>query len=323
MKRMLQFFLTLILTAAASLAYAAPTYPDKPMRILVGFPAGQATDSVARLVAERLSRALLQPVIVENRPGQGGSLALAQLAKAAPDGYQMMLSATASLVTNPHLYKNVGYDTLNDFEPIGLLADLPLVLVATAGAPFNTPQEFLAYAKANPGKLNYSSSGNGTLSHLAMELLQREKEISLTHIPYKGSPRAMADLVAGNVSVGFDTVAVTKALIDAKRLKLLAVALPERMALLPDTPTMIESGVPDFVASAWLGMVFPKGTPTEIVNKMNAEISKVIAQPDIQKSLQAIGAIPLSSSVAEFAALLKSDYAKWGEIVRESGASVD
>jgi tripartite-type tricarboxylate transporter receptor subunit TctC len=323
MKRISQLLLSLLLTASASLVFAASTYPDKPLKILVGFPAGQATDSVARLVAERLSRALSQPVIVENRPGQGGSLALAQLARAAPDGYQMMLSATASLVTNPHLYKNVGYDTLKDFEPIGLLADLPLVLVATATAPFNTPQEFLAYAKANPDKLNYSSSGNGTLSHLAMELLQREKKISLTHVPYKGSPRAMADLVAGNVSVGFDTVAVTKALIDAKRLKLLAVALPERMALLPDTPTMIESGVPDFVASAWLGMVFPKGTPTDIVNKMNTEIAKVIAQPDIQKSLQAIGAIPLSSSVSEFAALLKSDYAKWGEIVRESGASVD
>ncbi|HUH59343.1 MAG TPA: tripartite tricarboxylate transporter substrate binding protein [Candidimonas sp.] len=323
MKRISHFLLCLLIGACASVAHASPTYPDKPLKILVGFPAGQATDSVARLVAERLSRALSQPVIVENRPGQGGSLALAQLAKASPDGYQMMLSATASLVTNPHLYKNVGYDTLKDFEPVGLIADLPLVLVATSAAPFNTPQEFLAYAQANPGKLNYSSSGNGTLSHLAMELLQREKGISLTHVPYKGSPRAMVDLAAGNVSVGFDTVAVTKALIDAKRLKLLAVALPERMALLPGTPTMIESGVPDFVASAWLGMVFPKGTPTDIVNKMNAELGKVIAQPDIQKSLQAMGAIPLSSSVAEFAALLKSDYAKWGAIVRESGASVD
>lgn len=323
MKYMSQLLVALLFSVSVSFGVAKAAYPDKPVKILVGFPAGQATDSVARLVAERLSQSMSQSFIVENRPGQGGSLALAQLARAAPDGYQMMLSATASLVTNPHLYKSVGYDTLKDFEPIGLVVDLPLVLVATSQAPFDTPNEFFTYAKAHPDKLNFSSSGNGTLSHLAMELLQRDKSISLMHVPYKGSPRAMVDLVAGNVSVGFDTIAVTKPLIDAKRLKLLAVAMPERMALLPDTPTMIESGVPNFVASAWLGMLFPKGTPTEIVNKVNKELQLILEDSKIQSALQSIGAVPRASSVEEFAKLLKSDYLKWGEIVRESGAKVD
>lgn len=323
MKYILQLFIALVFGVFSSFAAAKSTYPDKPVKLLVGFPAGQATDSVARLIADRLSQSLSQSFIVENRPGQGGSLALAQLAKAAPDGYQMMLSATASLVTNPHLYKAVGYDTLKDFEPIGTVADLPLVLVATLQAPFSTPQEFFSYAKAHPDQLNFSSSGNGTLSHLAMELLQREKGISLTHVPYKGSPRAMVDLVAGNVSVGLDTVAVTKPLVDSGRLKLLAVAMPERMALFPNTPTMIESGVPNFVASAWLGLLFPKGTPSEIVNKINKELRAILADPKTQQSLLAIGAIPRPSSVQEFADLLKSEYAKWGEVVRASGAKVD
>ncbi len=311
------------LLSGGAMPEARAAYPDKPVKIIVGFPAGQATDAVARVVAERLTKALGQTFIVENRPGQGGSLGLAQLAKAKPDGYEMMLSATASLVTNPHLYKSVGYDSLKDFEPVATLVDLPLVLVANPQVPFDDFKGFVDYAHAHPGKLNFSSSGNGTLSHLAMELLSRSDNLSMMHVPYKGSPRAMADLVAGNVSIGFDTIAVTKPLIDAKRLKLLAVATPERLALFPDTPTIQEEGVADFVASAWLGMVFPAGTPAEPVQVISGQLQKIIGEPDVQKTLLSMGALPRYAGPAEFAQLLHSDYKKWGEIVTLSGARVD
>lgn len=302
-------------------AWAA--YPEKPLKIIVGYPPGQATDAVARLLADRLSKALSQPVIVENRPGQGGSMALAQLARARPDGYEMMLSATASLVTNPHLYKSVGYDTLKDFEPIALLADVPMLLVANPRAPFDDFKGFVAYARAHPGQLNFSSSGNGTLSHLAMELLSRQENLSMIHVPYKGSAAAMTDLVAGNVSIGFDTIAVTRSLIEAKRLRLLAVTTPQRLALFPDTPTVQEEGVPGFSVSAWLGMVFPKGVPVGDVRVIGARLEKIMGEPDIQRTLQAMGVVPRYVPSEAFAQLLRTDYKKWGDIVKLSGARVD
>lgn len=322
MKRIVQLLLAL-LAAWASLTGAQASYPDKPVKIIVGFPAGQATDTVARLVAERLSQSMGQPFVVDNRPGQGGSVGLASLAKAPADGYTMMLSATASLVTNPHLYKAVGYDTLKDFAPIGLLAEIPLALVAHPSAPFNTVRELIAYAKANPGKLSYSSSGNGTLSHLAMELFKRDVGISLVHIPYQGSVRAMTDLVAGNVTLGFDTVTVTAPQLESKRLKVLAVASDRRIPLLAEAPTIIEAGIPGFTASPWLGMLFPKGTPADIVNRMNSEIRKALDDPNLQKSLRSIGVIVHTTSPDEFARLLQTEYTKWGRIVRDSGARVD
>jgi len=323
MKRVAHLLLTLLIAMAASLTGAQARYPDKPVKIIVGFPAGQATDTVARLVAERLSQSMGQPFVVDNRPGQGGSVGLAALAKAPADGYTMMLSATASLVTNPYLYKTVGYDTLKDFAPIGVLLEIPLALVAHPSAPFNSVAELIAYAKANPGKLSYSSSGNGTLSHLAMELFKRDAGISLVHVPYQGSARAMTDLVAGNVAIGFDTVTVTAPQIESKRIKLLAVASEKRMPMLAETPTMIEAGMPGFIASPWLGMVFPKGTQPEIVNRMNSEIRKALDDPNLQKSLRGIGAIVHTTSPDEFTRLLQTEYTKWGRIVRDSGARVD
>jgi tripartite-type tricarboxylate transporter receptor subunit TctC len=315
--------LLLMWTLSAGLSGAQGRYPDHPVKLVVGFPAGQATDIVARLLADRLSQSMGQPFVVENRPGQGGSLALAHLAKSPPDGYTMVLAATASLVTNPHLYKSVGYDPLTDFAPSGVAMEIPLALVAHPSAPFNTLAELVAYAKANPGKLNYSSVGNGTLSHLAMERLKREAGISMTHIPYQGSVRSIADLVGGNVMLSFDTLTVTVPHIESKRLKLIAVASGKRVPQLPDAPTMIEAGMPGFIASPWLGVVFPKGTPPEIVMAMNAGIRKALEDPGMQKSMLNIGAVPRPSSPEEFTRLLHEDHAKWGRIVRESGARVD
>ena len=319
--RRLLLLLTMILSAG--LASAQGRYPDRPVKLVVGFPAGQATDIAARLLAERLSQSLGQPFVVENRPGQGGSIGLAHLAKAPADGYTMVLAATASLVTNPHLYKAVGYDPLTDFAPSGVMMEIPLALVAHPSAPFNTLPELLAYAKANPGKLNYASVGNGTLSHLAMERLKREADVSLMHIPYQGSVRSIADLLAGNVLVSFDTLTVTLPHIESKKLKLIAVASEKRVPQLPDAPTMIEAGVPGFVASPWLGVLFPKGTPPEIVATINGEMRKALRDPGMQKSMQTIGALPRPNSPEEFTRLIQEDHARWGRIVRESGARVD
>lgn len=311
------------LLAAATAASAQATYPDRPVKLVVGFPAGQATDIIARVLAEKLTRNLGQPVVVENRPGQGASLGVAHVAKAPPDGYTMMLTAAAAMVTNPHLYKNVGYDPLKDLAPSVMLIEIPLAMVAHPSAPFNTLSELIAYAKANPGKLSYSSSGNGTLSHLAMERLKREAGVSMVHIPYQGSSRSMVDLMAGNVQVAFDTLTVTVPHIEAKKMKPIAVATQKRVPLLPGVPTLIESGVADFVASPWLGIVFPAGTPNEILSKMHAELLKVMDDPAVQKSLQATGSVPRINGPQEFARIIRQDHARWGKIVTESGVRID
>jgi tripartite-type tricarboxylate transporter receptor subunit TctC len=323
MKKTIEWVLALLLAMTFTLAGAQPGYPDKPIKLIVGFPPGQATDIMARLVADRISRATGQPLIVENRPGQGGSIGLAALAKAPPDGYTIMLTATASMATNPHLYKNIGYDALKDFAPVSRVAEVPLVLVANPAAPFGTVAELIAYAKANPGKLSYSSTGNGTLSHLAMELFKQQAGVSLAHIPYQGSVRAMTDLVAGNVLLGFDTVTVTAPQIASGKVKALGVASAARMPTLAQAPTMTEAGLPGFVASPWVGFVFPKGTPADIVARMNAEIRKAVDDPGVQKTLRDIGAIAHTDTPEEFAQVIRADYDKWGRLVHDSGARVD
>lgn len=311
------------LLAAAPLVSLGQQFPDRPIKLLVGFPPGQATDIVARLLGERLSAQLGQPVVIENKPGQGGSIALAQLAKAPADGYTLMLSATASLVVNPHLYKSVGYDTLKDFVPIATVVDLPLLLVAHPSMPFNTFAEFVAYAKANPSKLQHSSSGNGTLSHLGMELLKRDFGMQIQHIPYQGSVRAMTDLIAGNVNVGLDTVAVTLPHVENKRLKLIASASEKRLSLIPETPTIAESGMPGFSASAWLGLLAPRGTPPAAVERISAEVLKIVKDPAVEEKLRVLGAGPRAGTASEFDKLLHKEYESWGRVVRESGARVD
>jgi tripartite-type tricarboxylate transporter receptor subunit TctC len=309
--------------ACACLCTAAQAQSGKVVRILVGFPPGQATDLVARILAERLGPALGETVIVENRPGQGGSVALAALAKSPPDGSTMMLSALASLVTNPHLYKRVGYDTLKDFEPIALVADLPLLLVVHPSVPAKTLPELVAYAKANPDKLSHSSSGNGTLSHLGMEDLKRRAGITILHVPYQGSARAMTDLMGGAVLVGLDTVAVTQPHIQSGKMRLIGASTAKRVAAFPDTPTIAEQGFAGFAVSAWLGLLYPAGTPKELVEKTAAALAKIVQSPEVGEKYAALGAVQRYAAPAEFRAFLKDEYQRWGAIVKASGAKVD
>jgi tripartite-type tricarboxylate transporter receptor subunit TctC len=312
---MRRFLCLALFCCFASLAQAQG---GKITRIFVGFPAGQATDLVARLLAERLARALGETVIVENRPGQGGSVVLAQLAKMQPDGANMVLAPLASMVVNPHLYKSVGYDPLNDFEHIALVADL-----ANPSLPAKTLPELIAYAKANADKLAHSSSGIGTLSHLGMEDLKRRAGISILHVPYQGSPRAMADLAGGVVQVALDTITVTRPLVESGALRLLASAYGTHLPDFADTPTIAEQGFPGFSLSAWLGVVAPAGTPQARSARLSLELTKIVQTPEIKQKYAALGALPHNMGVDDFHAFVQAEFVRWGAIVQASGAKMD
>jgi len=311
-----------VVAAIASGGVAAQA-TDKAVHLVVGFPPGQSVDIVGRMLADRLGPALGRTVIVDNKPGQGGSLALGQVAKSAPDGNTLTLAALAALVANPHLYKNVQYDTLRDFVPIGLVYDAPLVLVVNPAVPANTVAELVAHAKANPDKLSHSSSGNGTVSHLGMVSFKQRTGIRMLHVPYPGSAKALTDVIAGNVQVAMETVASTLPHIKSGRLRLLAVCSAKRLSVLPDTPTVAELGYEGFEAVAWIGMLAPAGTPADLVQKVNREINGLVGSEQFAARMLAIGAQPRNSTPEGFAAYLRTEYAKWGELVKQSGAKVD
>lgn len=301
----------------------AEDYPAKSIKLSVGFPAGQMTDLLTRVLAERLSKSLGETVVVENKPGQGGSIALGQLARAKPDGYELMLSPTAALVINPALYKSVSYNTLKEFSPIAKVAEVPFVLVANADMPFDDVQGLIEYARKNPGQLTFSSPGNGTLPHLGMALFQKQTGVSMTHIPYKGSPRAMIDLASGRVNIGFDTEVVTKPFVEGKKMKVLAVTGDERLDSMPDVPTVKESGVSNFELVAWFGIVAPKGTSQHVVSLINRKVKEAAQDEEFVSLLSTTGARPSASSPEEFAQLLASEHTKWEAIVKDSAATVD
>lgn len=292
-------------------------------RILVGFPPGQATDMVARLLAERLGPALGETVIVENRPGQGGSIALASLAQSPADGHTLVLAPLASLVVNPHLYKSVGYNMRKDFAPVALVADLPMVLVVNPELPVKTVAELIAYAKANPEKLAHPSSGNGTLSHLGMEVFKQRAGITILHVPYRGSVPAMTDLMTGIVGVAMDTVAVTEPFIRGDKMRLIASAYGKRVAAFPDTPTVAEQGFAEVDLSAWLGIVASSATPKARVDRLGAAINKIIQSPEISAKFTGLGAIPRNEGPAAFAAFLASEDARWSVVVKASGLRIE
>jgi tripartite-type tricarboxylate transporter receptor subunit TctC len=315
--RLISMAITAILLTMASTRGAEIT------RILVGFPPGQATDLVARLLGDRLSKALGETVIVENRPGQGGSIALASLSQSPADGHTMVLAPLASLVVNPHMYKTVGYDTFKDLAPVALVADLPLLLVVNPSLPVKTVPELIAYAKAHPDKLSNSSSGNGTLSHLGMEVFKQDAGITMLHVPYRGSVPAMVDLMGGIVNVAMDTVAVTEPFIRDGKMRLIASAYAKRVASFPDTPTLAESGFPDINLSAWLGIVMAAGTPKERVDRLGAAFNSIVQSPEIVAKFASLGALPRDKGPQAFGEFLKSEDARWSAVVKTSGIKIE
>jgi len=318
---------TLLVMALAAAAAMPPGVRaqshDKSIRMIVGFPPGQATELIARILAEGLGKELGQTIVVENKPGQGGSLALGALAKAPADGSVITVSALASYAINPFLYKSVPYDTLKDFAPIGLVADIPTVLVTGAESGIASFPDLIRQAKAQPGALRHSSSGNGTVSHLGMQELKRRAGLDIVHVPYQGSARAMTDLVAGRVQVGLDSVAATRQLVEGKRLVVLAAASRKRLSAFPDAPTLEELGFPGLEVSAWTGVSVPAATPAAVRDRLAAAVHKVVSSADFAAKMEPMGAIPHPATAQEFAAFLRGEMKRWQALVASSGAQVE
>ncbi|SAI28950.1 putattive exported protein [Bordetella ansorpii] len=312
---------TAIPAAQAADAPATIGWPQKPVSLYIGFPPGTSTDMVARLLAEQFSKRWGQPVIVENKPGVGGSLGAATASRMPPDGYTLLLSASGPMSINPHMYDNVGYDSARSFAPITQTTWLPYALVVRPDFKAKTLQELIALARSQPGKLTYASTGVGTNSHLIMALLQSKTGMKLTHVPYKGSSQSQADIIGGNVDMTFDTLASELTMIQSQRLRALAVSKGQRTDLAPELPTVAEQGFPGFEVGAWLGLFAPAGTPDAIVKKVFDTTQAVMKDPEVRQKMTTIGSeVRLSDSPAAFATMMKQDYAMWGQLVKETGA---
>jgi tripartite-type tricarboxylate transporter receptor subunit TctC len=305
-------------------AIAADTYPDKPVRVIVPVPAGGTPDVVARMVLPGLGSLLGQQMVIDNRGGAGGLIGAELAAKAVPDGYTLFFSSPGALVILPYLQKQVAYDTLRDFAPVSLVSIGPFLLIAHPSLPAKSVKELLALAKAEPGKINYASAGNGAANHLAMELFKSLAGVNLTHIPYKGAPQAVTDLIGGSgVSLMFNSIPPVIQHIKAGRLKLLAVSSAKRSPQLPDVPTVSESGVPGYESVTWFGLLAPAKTPPAIVKRLNELLVKVVRTPESKAQFESQGYDPVGSSAAEFATYIRSESEKYSKVVKASGAKVD
>jgi tripartite-type tricarboxylate transporter receptor subunit TctC len=318
-------WIAVLLAAASSwcAAQGTPEYPTRTVTIIVGFPPGTATDTVARILAERFTTRLGKSFVVDNRPGQGGSLGAGQAAKAPPDGHTLLLTATAPMATNPNLYSNLPYDPRRDFAPIGLTSWLPYALVVSSKSGPNTLKDLIDRAKAQPDKVTFASIGNGTTSHLLMLMFAQRTGIQMTHVPYKGSAQAQTEILAGRIDTTFDTMVSTMPHVKAGSFRALATSGIRRSQYAPEIPTLDEQGVTGFDGGAWLGLVAPAGTPAAIVTKMNRELNVVLNEPTVKKRLLDIGSELLTSTPDEFSVHIRTEYEKWGKLVRESGAKID
>ena len=311
--------LRLFLLFALACAAQAQTYPAKPVRLVVPFPPAGGNDVFARIVAQKLSEAWKQQVLVENRPGAGGSVGTEFAAKSAPDGYTLLLGHTGTLAINPALYTKLGYETLRDFAPIGTLASAPLVLVVNSDTTLRTVGELVARAKSKPGEINYASSGNGTGSHLSGELLQSLAGIKLTHVPYKGTSPAITDLLGGQVQMMFSVIPPALPQIKAGKLRAIAVTSSQRMPQLPDTATVAESGVSGFESTLAYGILAPRGTPAPVLEEIHAQLARITATKEFRERVDFEGAVVLEGTGADFAALIREQAEKWGKVIRTSG----
>jgi len=312
-----------MLLAGAALGAQAENYPSKPIKMIVPFSVGGTTDILARIIGQELTKAWGQQVIIDNRPGAGGNIGADLVAKSAPDGYTLVMGTVGTHAINASLYKKMPYDTVKDFAPITLVAAVPNVLVVHPAVPAKSVKELIEYAKANPGKLSFASSGNGTSVHLSGELFKAMAGVSMTHIPYKGSAPAIIDLMGGQVQLMFDNMPTALPHVKAGRLRALAVTSAKRSPAMPDLPTIAEAGVAGYEAESWFGVLAPAGTPSAIVTKLNGEIVRILGLPEIKERLLSQGAEPVGNSPEQFAAHITAEMAKWGNVVKASGAQVD
>ena len=300
--------------------YAQGAYPDRPISIWIGFPPGTSTDSVGRILSDKMSKDLGQPIIIKNKPGVGGTLAPAEVAKSQPDGYTLLLSATAPMGTAAHLMKNLPYSPLTDFAPIGQTSWLPFLLVSNKTKGLDTFEKFIAYAKANPDVLTYATIGNGTTSHLVMLMLLTKAGVKMVHVPYQGSTQSQADVIGGSVDATFDTMVTVYPHVVSGRLNALAVSTAGRTAMDPSVPTIEEKGISNFHLGAWIGMFAVKDTPKPIIDKLHASLNRALNDPDTQRKLVALGTdVVKSDSPADFKQFVAQNYKLWGELVDIAG----
>ena len=312
-----------LLSSHAALAQTAANYPVKTVRFIAPFPPGGSTDLLARLVALKLSEAWGQQVIVENRGGAAGTIGVEIAARAAPDGYTIVMGHVGTFGVNPTLYPKLPYDAIRDFAPITVLATVPNGMAVHPSLPVKTARDFVALAKAKPGELLYASGGSGSASHLAGEYFKLLTKIEMVHVPYKGTAPAMISMISGQTTMTITGMVALMPHVKSSRLKLLGVATLKRLSIMADIPTINESGVPGYDANQWYGVLAPAATPRDIVARLNADIIKVLARPDVKERLAADGAEPVANTPEQFAAHIKSEIARWAPVVKASGAKPD
>ncbi len=320
--RLFRLLLAVVFVSQLSIV-SAQAWPTKPVKIVLGFPPGGATDILSRDFAAKLGEELKQQVIIENKPGAGGTIGADLVAKATPDGYTLTIGTSSNHAIAVSLYKKLPYDPIKDFAPITMLAVSQNVVVINPALPANNIKELVAYAKANPGKLNFGSSGNGTISHLTGEMFNALNATQITHIPYKGSAFVFPDLLSGQISVMYDSTISIGSLIKSGKVKALAVTGATRSKLMPELPTVAESGYRDFESTNWFGFFAPVATPKDILLKLNAAAVKVLAAPDLQARFALQGAEVVANNPDEAMAMVKADIVKWAEVAKKSGAKID
>jgi tripartite-type tricarboxylate transporter receptor subunit TctC len=320
MKKLMSLALAAVLAAAVPIAArAADAYPSKPVHIIVPYPAGGVADALPRIVGEKLSQKWGQPVIIENKAGASGNIGMEEGARAEPDGYTLVLAAAGNMTVNPVLFKNLRFDTYKDLAPVTLLAASPNVLVVHPSVPAKNYKELVAYAKQNPGKLNFASPGEGSGAHLAGELFNLEAGVKTVHIPYKGMAPAVNDLLGGNVQMMFAGISTVLQHIKSGKLVAIAMAAPKRSPQLPDLPTVAEEGLPGFDVTSWYGIVVRAGTPPAVVQKVQRDIADALKAPDVQTKLAGYGLEPVGNTPEAFDAMIKSETRKWTDIVHKAG----
>ena len=315
---MLPHLLCAVTIAALPLGASAQPYPGKPVRVIVTFAAGGGADFMGRLIGQKLSESFGQPVVIENRAGAGGSIGNEAVAKAPPDGYTLLLGAAGALVIAPWLYAKLPFDTVKDFAPISLLATVPFALTVHPSIPSKTVKELIALARANPGKLNYGSSGAGGAPHLAGELLKSMAKIEIVHVPYKGLAPAITDLIGGQLELIFADVNLVHPHIQARRLKGLAVTGAQRSPVMPDLPSVAEAALPGYQAGTWYGLLAPANTPREIIARLNGETNRLLATAEMKERFATQGAEPAGNSPEQFATFIRSELDKWAKVIRDA-----
>ena len=314
---------TMALLLSALSAFAQTNYPEKPVRVVAPFPAGSGTDISARIVTQKLSELWAKPVVVENVPGAAGSVGAERVAKSAPDGYTLLFSGDAAMTTNVSLYSKLAYDPLRDFAPIMNFVETPNILIVHPSLPVKTVKELVALAKSRPGEITYASAGSGTSQHLGGALLANRAGVDLSHVPYKDGAVAMSDVIGGRVTMFFGNTLFAMPQVRAGKVRAIAASSLKRIPVVPELPTIAESGYPGFEAVAWFGLLAPSGTPAAIITKLQQDAARVIAMPDVRNKYTENGGIVVGNSPAEFAAQIKAEIIAKGNLVRASGAKVN